>query len=370
MAATALAAFLLYGVRSALAQSAGGVAYADSGSFTLDTTGLPTGGGGVAYADSGNFTLDTTGLPPGGGGVAYADSGNFTLDTTGLPPGGGGVTYADSGSFTLGTIAGVASQLQVLLPGESAAPNTPTGKTGTPLAQVAGMPVNVTVSAVDAKWNPVGSAAPTVALSSPDPNANLPGPGTLSNGSRVFSVTFQTAGSWTVTATDTANQLLPGTSSAVTVNSGSATQLEVLLPGETAAPGKSPGKRGAPLAQAPKRPFNVSVSAVDAYFNPVSAATPTVAITSSDSSATLPANKALVNGMGAFQVTLNRPGTWIVTATDTAHQLATGTSSAVSVQPTFTGQAGSVLTTLYSFTGGNDGGQPYAGLVQGRDGYL
>lgn len=25
-------------------------------------------------------------------------------------------------------------------------------------------------------------------------------------------------------------------------------------------------------------------------------------------------------------------------------------------------------TTLYSFTGGNDGGQPYAGLVQGSDG--
>ena len=26
------------------------------------------------------------------------------------------------------------------------------------------------------------------------------------------------------------------------------------------------------------------------------------------------------------------------------------------------------LTTLYSFTGGTDGGSPYAGLVQGSDG--
>ena len=103
MAATALAAFLLSGVLSALAQGVGGVAYADSGNFTLDTTGLPPGGGGVGYGDSGNFTLDTTGLPPGGGGVGYGDSGNFTLDTTGLPPGGGGVGYGDSGNFTLDT---------------------------------------------------------------------------------------------------------------------------------------------------------------------------------------------------------------------------------------------------------------------------
>ncbi len=29
-----------------------------------------------------------------------------------------------------------------------------------------------------------------------------------------------------------------------------------------------------------------------------------------------------------------------------------------------------VLTTLYSFAGGNDGGNPYAALVQGTDGYF
>ncbi len=97
------AAFLLAGVPSALAQDVGGVAYADSGSFTLDTTGMVPGGGGVAYSDSGNFTLDTTGILPGGGGVAYSDSGNFTLDTTGIVPGGGGVAYSDSGNFTLDT---------------------------------------------------------------------------------------------------------------------------------------------------------------------------------------------------------------------------------------------------------------------------
>ena len=98
------ALLLLLCGKPGLAQSVGGVAYADSGNFTLDTTGLPVGGGGAAYADSGNFTLDTIGALPGGGGAAYADSGSFTLDTTALPPGGGGAAYADSGSFVLDTI--------------------------------------------------------------------------------------------------------------------------------------------------------------------------------------------------------------------------------------------------------------------------
>ena len=42
-----------------------------------------------------------------------------------------------------------ASRLQVLLPGESPAPGTSTGKTGTPLAQTAGVPFAITVRACD-----------------------------------------------------------------------------------------------------------------------------------------------------------------------------------------------------------------------------
>ena len=39
------------------------------------------------------------------------------------------------------------------------------------------------------------------------------------------------------------------------------------------------------------------------------------------------------------------------------------------VVPTFGAQASAVLTTLHSF-GGNDGASPFAGLVQGSDGYF
>ena len=45
--------------------------------------------------------------------------------------------------------------------------------------------------------------------------------------------------------------------------------------------------------------------------------THTVAITSSDGSATLPTNAALVAGTKTFSVTFNTAGSWTVTATDT-----------------------------------------------------
>ena len=48
---------------------------------------------------------------------------------------------------------GAFAKLQILLPGETAAPGTATGKTGTPSAQTAGGAFNVTVNAVDANWN-------------------------------------------------------------------------------------------------------------------------------------------------------------------------------------------------------------------------
>ena len=41
--------------------------------------------------------------------------------------------------------------------------------------------------------------------------------------------------------------------------------------------------------------------------------------------------------------------------------------AAVLALPVFGVQAGVVFTSLYSFTGGNDGANPYAGLVQGID---
>jgi hypothetical protein len=82
----------------------GGVAYADSSDFTLNTVVPSPPMGGVAWADSTDFTLNTLVPAPPMGGVAWADSTDFTLNTLVPAPPMGGVAYADSTDFTLNTL--------------------------------------------------------------------------------------------------------------------------------------------------------------------------------------------------------------------------------------------------------------------------
>ena len=136
-------------------------------------------------------------------------------------------TALPSASFSVAP--GPVSKLQLLLPGETAAPGTATGKTGTPVAQTAGAAMlnNVRVNAVDADWNVIASASPDVAIGSSDAAAAIAddngatggnlslvaGSGTLS------SFTFWTGGApQTLSATDAAAALSAGTSASVTVN--------------------------------------------------------------------------------------------------------------------------------------------------------
>jgi hypothetical protein len=126
---------------------------------------------------------------------------------------------ADRAFFALKKLAVV--KLQVLMPGEANAPGTVTGKTGTPIAQAAGVPVSVTVNAVDANWNIVTYCTDTVSITSSDSSASeetgnaLPASGPLAQGTRTFSVLFATPGSQTITASDT-------TQATVTSDNGSA----------------------------------------------------------------------------------------------------------------------------------------------------
>src|SRR5439155_120930 len=58
-----------------------------------------------------------------------------------------GLTGATSGNIVVSPAA--FAKLQLLMPGETAAPGSASGKTGAPTALTAGTPVNVTVNAVD-----------------------------------------------------------------------------------------------------------------------------------------------------------------------------------------------------------------------------
>ncbi len=132
------------------------------------------------------------------------------------------IPVGDSAYFRL--IKRSFSQLQVLLPGESNAPNTVSGKTGTPnpvsLSGDNGL-VTVTVNAVDATWHLVSVSGDSVTLTSTDPLFVPAGTGTITNGSAQVTVQFGSTSppTYTVTATDTTNTNIPAaTSSPITVN--------------------------------------------------------------------------------------------------------------------------------------------------------
>jgi hypothetical protein len=244
--------------------------------------------------------------------VTFRSVGSWTITTTDITDG----TKTANTSPAISTTAGAFAKLQILLPGETAAPGTVTGKTGTPTAQTAATPFNATVNAVDANWNPINTVTDAVGITSSDVNAVLPANAALVAGTQTFSVSLKTAGSRTVTATDvTDGSKTANTSAAVTVNAGAFVKLQVLAPGETAAPGTASGKTGTPSAQASGTAYNFTIRSVDALWNLVSS-THTVGITSSDSSATLPASGALAAGTRTVSVTLRTIGSQTVTATD------------------------------------------------------
>ncbi|OGA41330.1 MAG: hypothetical protein A3G26_10940 [Betaproteobacteria bacterium RIFCSPLOWO2_12_FULL_65_110] len=122
-----------------------------------------------------------------------------TFDITAIS----GTTTGTSNSFV------VAPKLQILVPGETAAPvaypgPAGSGKTGTPTNQTAGTAFTVTINAVDEGWNVVTTATDTVSISSSDPAAVLPPAAALVSGTQTFSVVLNTPSSQTLTATITA----------------------------------------------------------------------------------------------------------------------------------------------------------------------
>ncbi|MBC8095611.1 MAG: hypothetical protein H7Y43_07350 [Akkermansiaceae bacterium] len=118
----------------------------------------------------------------------------------------------------------VFTKLQILLPGETAAPGTATGKTGTPTAQQAGVPFDVIVRAVDANWYPITSVTDQISLSSAEASFTWTTfPLNMVNGVANFTaldaVSFGAAGSFTIMASDLTDPTKTAdTSSSVTVN--------------------------------------------------------------------------------------------------------------------------------------------------------
>ncbi|MEE9271266.1 MAG: FlgD immunoglobulin-like domain containing protein [Candidatus Krumholzibacteria bacterium] len=327
-------------------------------------------------------------------------------------------------------------QLQVLLPGETEAPGTSSGKLGTPSAQTVGIPFNLTVRACDANWNTMTSITNVVQLSSSEALATLPAAASLMSGTVSLSVTLNAAGSFTLSADDQSDPTIPlatsanvttfllqgfdfsrinqknqtagiamnitlwavdpndnvvtgfsgpvllqeitsfgngritpsvvnltngtwtggltmfradetsinrgnvnvfaslpgdptknGTSDPFTVHPGPFTQVQIVVAGQSPAPGTVNGLTGSPASQAAGQLFQVDVYSTDDFWNPVPSID-VVRITSSDPAASTPVTDALLNGFVQLILSLGTVGTQTLTVTDQTNGAIQGMTSA------------------------------------------
>ena len=171
-----------------------------------------------------------------------------------------------------------------------------------PLAVTAGGSVLVNLIAEDASNNLATSLNGPVSLVASDGGIF---PVTLTNGTATVQVTLTGAGSQTITATDVAQPMITGTGPAVMVNAGPASKLLV----------------SAPTSAAAGTAFLFTVTAVDAYNNPVAGFNGVVSLSSTDPAANLQATTPLTDGTGSFAADFNTTGTQTVNVTELGHGL-------------------------------------------------
>jgi hypothetical protein len=299
-----------------------------SGSATIQVTALPAT----------RFRIDAPSGVTAGQGFAVTIT---ALDTNGNPATGYSgtvkLTSTDPQATLLGTVTltngtGALSSAIVKTAGTQTitgtAPGGPTGTSGTiavtagaatalvvsaPTTVPAGTSFNVTVTARDAFGNTT-SYAPTVTLSSTDPQASGMGAKTLSGGSGSFATTHQTAGTQRITATGSGTPPISGFAD-VSVMAASAAHLAVTAP-STAIAGTA---------------FTYTVTAKDQYNNLVPTYSGTIHFTSTDGQAALSGDSTLSNGAGTFQATLKTAGSFTITATDTGNSSISGVSGGITV---------------------------------------
>jgi hypothetical protein len=255
--------------------------------------------GDVAVNSAGTISFDpATGLFTVKGSHAYAQVGHYTVTVT---------IHHDTAPDAMAT--------------SSADVFTPVFRvSGFPTSTVAGTPGTFTVTVQDPFGGTLSGYTGAVHFTSSDPQAVLPADYTFTTadaGMHMFSATLKTAGTQSLTATDTANSSITGTQSGIVVNPAAASRFVVNTSASTVTAGGS---------------TTVTVTAYDAYGNVATGYGGTVHFTSTDPHAVLPADATLTNGTGTFTVTVKTAGSQTITATDTVNSALTATA-AVTVTP-------------------------------------
>ena len=167
----------------------------------------------------------------------------------------------------------------------------------------AGQGQSYTITADDAYGNVATGYTGTVHFTSTDPKAALPADSTLTKGVGTFNVTFKTAGTQAITATDSASPSLTGSQTGIVVTPATASKLTM-----TGAVNETAGGIE-----------TITVTALDSFGNVATGYAGTVHLASSDGQAVLPADSTLSKGVGVFDLTLKTAGTESIGAADTAN---------------------------------------------------
>ncbi|MBA7465966.1 hypothetical protein ES707_01138 [subsurface metagenome] len=167
------------------------------------------------------------------------------------------------------------AKLVLILPGQTYEPGNivEQGKSGAPFPYTVGNPpIETIVYAVDQYWNKVhpSDPEPWVEITMEEPTHRLGvdpvNPWTLSNGEATFWTTLMTAATGQVLiATDLATSI--NDSSTIDVNPGAFDKLQVIAPDEIPDPGSELGKIGVVQSQVAGVSFDLTVRAVDQYWN-------------------------------------------------------------------------------------------------------
>jgi hypothetical protein len=194
---------------------------------------------------------------------------------------------------------------------------------GFPSPSTAGVAGTFTVTALNPGGGTDTSYQGTVYFTSSDAQAALPANYTFTaadNGVHSFSATLNTAGTQSITTTDTVTSTITGTQSGITINPAAVSSLSVY---------------GFPSPVSAGVETTFGVSAQDAFGNYTSYLG-TVHFTSSDAQAVLPADYTFTStdaGVHSFTATLKTAGSQSITATDTVTSIITGTQAGISINP-------------------------------------
>jgi hypothetical protein len=194
---------------------------------------------------------------------------------------------------------------------------------GLPAATTAGAAQTFTLTTMDSYGNVATNYFGTVHFTSTDGQAVLPVDYTYTAadaGKHTFTATLKTAGNQSFTFADTVSTVLTATQS-ITVTPASSSSLVVT---------------GFPTTTTAGVSHSVTVTALDAYGNVATGYTGTVAVTSSDPIASLPANYTFTSadaGVHTFTAALKRAGTQLIQAADTLTSSLVGAENGITVNP-------------------------------------